>query len=304
MKKMKFVTKGLVLLLMSAMLAGCGDSEPAKSSDDDKQQESSVDSKSSEADSKSSEADDQSSAVDASSSAVDDQSSAVDASSSEVQAGNNGDNADLIAKYEEYFKNYTFDGKKFSIDMTMEEEGMTISFKMEFGASNGDSMLYLGMPGQDGSNNSMTAYFMKDKSAYLALEISGQEPTVQKTTNMDQSVAEQMNPAGGIVDAAADGAAVDLVYVKEETIDGVLYDVVKPAGEDQEFFIYMNRATGEWELMKGEAEGQEIVAYILDMDPITIPASYANAEEIESDSFAMSLAFGMMGVMAGAGLGQ
>jgi hypothetical protein len=186
----------------------------------------------------------------------------------------------------------------FSMHLEGEEDGVKINFDMKFGAKDGNSFLQLSMPGQ-GDANSLTAYFMKDNSAYMELKIAGSDPVMQKTTGMDSAVAEQLNPGSELVNLGADGNNdVKLAFVKEETIDGVVYDVLKPVDSD-EAFVYINQKTKEWEKMKAKADGQEVMVDILPADDFSLPASFASAEEVDSENFTMTLAFGMIGMMAG-----
>jgi hypothetical protein len=305
MKKMKFVTKGLALLMMGVMLAGCSDK--ATDASESTKQESVSEDKSSEATSSEVATGEASSSEATSSEATSSEATSSEATSSEAtstetsseaqsQTGSSDDAR--VAEYEEYFKNFKMENKMFSMHLEGEEDGVKINFDMKFGAKDGNSFLQLSMPGQ-GDANSLTAYFMKDNSAYMELKIAGSDPVMQKTTGMDSAVAEQLNPGSELVNLGADGNNdVKLAFVKEETIDGVVYDVLKPVDSD-EAFVYMNQKTKEWEKMKAKADGQEVMVDILPADDFSLPASFASAEEVDSENFTMTLAFGMIGMMAG-----
>ncbi len=305
MKKMKFVTKGLALLMMGVMLAGCSDK--ATDASESTKQESVSEDKSSEATSSEVATGEASSSEATSSEATSSEATSSEATSSEAtstetsseaqsQTGSSDDAR--VAEYEEYFKNFKMENKMFSMHLEGEEDGVKINFDMKFGAKDGNSFLQLSMPGQ-GDANSLTAYFMKDNSAYMELKIAGSDPVMQKTTGMDSAVAEQLNPGSELVNLGADGNNdVKLAFVKEETIDGVVYDVLKPVDSD-EAFVYINQKTKEWEKMKAKADGQEVMVDILPADDFSLPASFASAEEVDSENFTMTLAFGMIGMMAG-----
>ena len=291
MKKMKFVTKGLALLMMGVMLAGCSDK--ATESSESTKQESVSENKSSEAASSEATSSEVASSEETSSEA----SSESVETSSEAQ-NQTGDTDARVAEYEEYFKNFSLDGKMFSMHLEGEEDGMKINFDMKFGAKDGNSFLQIAMPGQ-ADTNSLTAYFMKDNTAYMELKVAGSDPVLQKTTGMDSSTADQLNPGSSLVNLGSEGSNdVKLAFVKEETIDGVTYDVLKSADSD-DVLVYMNQNTKEWEKMKAKAEGQEVMVDILAAADFSLPASFANAEEVEADAFTMTLAFGMIGMMAG-----
>ena len=122
---------------------------------------------------------------------------------------------------------------------------------------------------------------------------------MQKTTGMDSAVAEELNPGRELVNIGPENNEdVKLAFVREETIDGVAYDVLKPVDSD-EALVYMNQKTKEWEKMMAKADGQEVLVDILPADDFSLPASYATAEEVDSETFTMTLAFGMIGLMAG-----
>lgn len=310
MKKMKFVTKGLALLMMGVMLAGCSDK--ATDASESTKQESVSEDKSSEATSSEVATGEASSSEATSSEATSSEATSSEATSSEASSseatstetsseaqGQTGSSDDArVAEYEEYFKNFSMDNKLFSMHLEGEEDGVKINFDMKFGAKDGNSFLQIAMPGQ-GDTNSLTAYFMKDNSAYMELKVAGSDPVMQKTTNMDSAVAEELNPGRELVNIGPENNDdVKLAFVREETIDGVAYDVLKPVDSD-EAFVYMNQKTKEWEKMMAKADGQEVLVDILPADDFSLPASYATAEEVDSETFTMTLAFGMIGLMAG-----
>ena len=299
MKKMKFVTKGLALLMMGVMLAGCSDkaTEPSEST----KQESVSDEKSSEVASSEEKSSEEKSSEEASSEVASSEEKSSEATSTEASVETQtitGDADALVAEYEEYFKNFSLDGKMFSMHLEGEEDGMKINFDMKFGAKDGNSFLQIAMPGQADAN-SLTAYFMKDSTAYMEVKVAGSDPVLQKTTGMDSATADQLNPGSSLVNLGADGSnEVKLAYVKEETIDGVTYDVLKAADSD-DVLVYMNQNTKEWEKMMAKTEGQEVMVDILAAADFSLPASFASAEEVDADTFTMTLAFGMIGMMAG-----
>lgn len=283
MKKMNLVTKGLVLLLMGAMLAGCSD----------KGAESTVEGSSEEVQesvSKQTEEASQEASVESSSEAQ--------AGSSETNQGSE-DDSELVAQYEEYFNNFTFDGRKFVMSMSADTGETAINLDIDFGIQDGESYLRIAVP-QDAAENSMTLYFLKDSSAYLEINAQGQAPAKYKTDSLDQNTASQLNPASSILnlDEPA-GRDLKLKYVGEETIDGVTYDVLASENEESTAYMYMNQKTKEWEKMKASAEGQDVMVDILPVDPIKLPEGFDSAEELDGDSFAMTMALGMVGLIAG-----
>lgn len=291
MKKMSFVTKGLALLLMGAMLAGCGD-KATESASDDKQQESSVEEKSSES-SEVKESTEEASTEESTeeSSVASTEESAQESSQATSQSSGSA------TGYEEYFKNFSMDGKKLTIDMDEEVNGQKVAVKMAVGNNDGNNYIYMSVPSQEaGKNNEMSAYFMSDKTAYVEFSVVGEEPVAQRTSGLDPETADQLNLAGGLVNFSEDGN-LSLNNLGQETIDGVTYDVLQPV-DSEEVTLYVNVATKEWEMLKASEGGQEVVAYILPCEKIELPANYASAEEVGSDDFTMTLVFGMMGILS------
>lgn len=293
MKKMSFVTKGLALLLMGAMLAGCGD-KATESTADDKQQESSVEEKSSEA-----SAEKESTVSESVEESTEDSSVAsTDASTEESSQASGKESSGSATGYEEYFKNFSMDGKKLTVDMDEEVNGQTVAINMTVGNNDGCNYIYMSVPSTEaGKNNEMSAYFMKDKTAYVEFSVVGEDPVAQRTSEMDPETADQLNLAGGLVNIGEDGN-LSLNNLGQETIDGVTYDVLQPA-DSEEVKLYVNVATKEWEMLKASEGGQDVVAYILPCDKIELPANYASAEEVGADDFIMTLYFGMMGILSG-----
>ncbi|MBR4733170.1 MAG: hypothetical protein IK081_10425 [Lachnospiraceae bacterium] len=293
MKKMSFVTKGLALLLMGAMLAGCGD-KATESSSDDKQQESSVEDKSSESSEVKESTEDASTEESTEESSV----ASTDESTQESSQAADKESSGSATGYEEYFKNFSMEGKKLTIDMEEELNGQKVSINMTVGNENGNNYVYMSVPSQEaGKNNEMIAYFMNDQTAYAEFSIVGEDPVAQKTTGMDPATAEQLNLAGNIVNLSEDGN-ISLKKLGQETIDGVTYDVLQLA-DSEEATLYVNLETKEWEILKAAEGEQEVVAYILPCEKIELPAAYASAEEVGSDDFLMTVYFGMMGIISG-----
>lgn len=296
MKKMSFVTKGLALLLMGVMLAGCGD-KATESSSDDKQQESSVEEKSSSVQESTEDAGtEENSVAGTEESSVASTDESIQESTQESTQTIGDEPSDKAKAYEEYFKNYSMDGKKISLNMEEEVDGKKISIEFSFGSKDGDTYMFMSVPTPTaGGKNEMAAYFMKDQSAYVSFNVAGEDPVAQKTTGLDPAMASQFNLAGSLVNVGEGGFS--LKYLGEETIDGVTYDKLQPT-DSEDATLYVNVATKEWEMIKGNDGGQEVVAYIKPCESITLPAELASAEEVGSDDFSMTLVFGMMGLIS------
>ena len=304
MKKMRFVTKGLVLLMMGVMLAGCSDKATVK--DEDKKTESEESKKASKEDSK--EASQEGSKEDASSEAGSSEvSSSEEISGGDLKPINEGGNggsaqgSDLVQEYRDSLKNFSMEGKMISYDMNMAEEGMDIDLAMKFGVKDGGSYMYLAVPTQDGGASSLEFIYLADQAAYLRIVIPGEDPVAYMTKNLDPEEASDMNIVGDLsgLTTGENGDIPEMEYVGEETIGGVKYDVLKPVDDDTGICAYFNPKTKELEKMTVEAEGQKILMSILPMDFELKPIP--GAEEQDSESFAMTMMMGMLGVIYSAG---
>ena len=300
MKRMKFVTKGLVLLLMGVMLAGCGDKATVK--EEDKKTEAEDGKKDSKENSKEDSKEDSKS----------DEGSSEVASSEEISSGdlkpiNDGGGsssqggAGLVEEYRDSLKNFSLEGRMISYDMNMAEQGMDIDLDMKFGVKDGSSYMYLAVPTEDGQPSSLEFIYLSDQAAYLKIVIPGEDPVVYMTKNLDPEEASDMNLVGDLSGLATgeNGDIPEMEYVGEETIGGVKYDVLKPVDEEGDICAYFNPKTKELEKMAVESDGQKILMSILpmDMDLQPIPG----AEEQDSESFAMTMMMGMLSVIYSAG---
>ena len=302
MKKMSFVTKALVLLLMGAMLAGCSDNK-AVEKESEKTEESASKSEESKKTQESTSEESKSSA---------ETETGTEETSSTENFGSGADinggglfNGTLEEKYEEYFKTFDFDGKKISLVYTGDlGMGTESTLKMEFGSKDGSSMIYIGAPAASGGMNECSIYFLADKSAYLGIAVQGETPEYYKTSQLDEETFNSMNLAGSLVDLEeTENGDVDLVYVGEKTLDGVLYDELyindETSDSDTRVYVYMDKKTGELGKMKGLIEGEEMYIDIIPMDAVKLPAGFDNAQEQEAEDFTYTMAFAMLGVMMG-----
>lgn len=323
MKKWNFITRALVLLLMGAMLAGCSDKGSESSEEETKKKvEASTDDEASSDEETQSTSDEQNSSVAATIESVPESSSVAEPAGGkevtgeaepeteepkEVEPNGNanpqgneievGDakQKELIAKYEEYFKNFSMES--FMIDMTMNGDmmGQKLTVDVKVGISDGDTYMYIAIPS---TKNSMELYFLKDSTAYMKLDVQGEAPAYYVTKDLDQETADEMNFAGGFVGATT-GEGVELQYVRSEEINGIIYDVIKPMGNDveQDMLIYMNRETCTWEKAYVEEDEVEMIADVASLnDPITVPSDFDTAMELDGQSFSYALIFGMAGL--------
>ena len=304
MKRMKFVTKGLVLLMMGAMLAGCSDAATEDSSESKK---SNVEEQTG-SEEKSTEAESTDASTDASTeSGTEESSGEVESSTSTEasQAGPVGGNEDLVAAYAEEMKNFTMEGKMIYMKMNMASQGLDVDIEMKMGSADDMSYLYMGVPASGSSaSNSMEMYFLKDSSAYLKMNTAGQE-AIYKTTNLDQETADEMHIAGSFSDVTngINDLTDNMEYFGQENVDGTNYDVckVKDADDVEEMYVYFNVMTKQVERIKAVEDGQTIMMQILPMEVKGVPADYESAVEQDGETFAMTMMMGMVNLFYGAG---
>ena len=320
MKKMKFITKGLVLLMMGAMLAGCSNAaddsvEESKREAASKEAAMSVDSSSSSEEKQTTVEENAGESV-SQQAVVDDKEPATDSSEADAKPSlenpetelknpdggtqvSNGEYADLEKEYNEYFKNVQMDGKQFVFDMDMSSYGMEVTLSMRFGAKDGASFIYIGLPNKNSKEeNGFEMYVMKDSTAYLRMAIAGQDPAIYKTEHLSEENASSLNFAEGLVDIDQKERDVQLTYVRQETVNGVKYDVLK---FEDDYYVYMNAQSKEWEMMKVIQDGQEYMIYVKSFDGVTLPDGYKTAEVIGEEEFASNMMMGLMALLVSTG---
>lgn len=312
MKKMKFVTKGLALVLMGVVLAGCSDKATVEETPESKvesveSQASSEESQVAVVESKeaqtteSSEEKQSSEAVVSSEATTTIEQSTEESKTPASQQVVTGDQANLVEEYKEYFKNLEFDGKQIAVDMNMAEIGIDSTFAMRFGAQGGITYIYMGMPAADSNaENGMSIYINKDSSAYLKIATSGMAPVLYKADHISAEDASGINFAGELVEME-EGSYDLITYDHEEVVGGVTYDVLKVETEENMAYFYMNKQTKEWEMMKMNADGQDVTAYITDLKLGDFESEFKNATKIGEEEFSQMMLMGMMQVIMGTG---
>ena len=308
MKRMRFVTKGLVLLMMGAMLAGCSDTATEDSSESKKssvEEQTSSEEKSTEAES--ADASTAASTAASTDAGTEESSGEVESSSSEEtsQAGPVGGNEDLVAAYAEELKNFTMEGKMISMKMNMASQGLDVDIEMKMGSTDDVSYLYMGVPvSGSAASNCIEMYFLKDSSAYLKMNAAGQE-TIYKTANLDQETADEMNLAGSFseVTGGISDQTDNMEYFGQENVDGTNYDVckVKKADGVDEMYVYFNVMTKQMEHIKAVEDGQTVMMQILPMEVKGVPAGFESAVEQDGETFAMTMMMGMVNLFYGTG---
>lgn len=315
MKKMKLVTKGLVLLMMGVMLAGCSDSSEA-SEESSKQEAASKEAAMSVENSGSSEekqgsteeSESQQQVIDdieeTKSSSEAETKPTIETPETETKNPDAGvqvpsDYADLEKEYNDYFQNVQMEGKQFVFDMDMSSYGMDVTLSMRFGAKDGASFMYIGLP-TNGSNeeNGFELYVMKDSTAYLRMAFAGQDPVIYKTEHLSDDNASSLNFAEGLVDIEQGDRNVKLTYDHAETVNGVKYDVLK---SEDDYYVYMNSQTKEWEIMKVTQDDQDYLIYVKSIDGVTLPDGYKTAKVIDEEEFASNMMMGLMTLLISTG---
>ena len=296
---MKFVTKGLVLLMMGAMLAGCSDQSSAGAEGKQGSVESSQAVQDKDPDKSSEVVNDNASSDDGSVT----ESSSEDVQVSVSESTEDGDvttvdsakQDELVAKYKEYFKNYDQSNILFDINVKGEESGIKIDLNMKIAVNDGNTYMNYSVPG----GGSMDLYVV-DNMAYLKLESQG---TAQyyKSNGLDDSSLNEMNLANNLTDAAGDNDHIK--YYGTKVINGKTYDILTSDEDGTDVFFYMNRETGEWERLTAEQDGMTMEATVSPAaGVINVPAEFASAEEIDSQELYVNMAFGIYALMAGPSL--
>lgn len=327
MRRKVFLTKVLALSVVAAIaLAGCSDKGTAE--EGSTAVEKVVESGNSEAKSEDSKTDDSKSEDSKTEDSKAEEAATKDSKSEESKSGElatqesktdglnanagNGGNvlevSDWSAHYKEFFQNYTMEGKKMAFHFEGEESGMYLVFDMNIGAKDKKSIFEFSMSAQDGKVYSMCMYSLEDKSAYLEMDLGDAGKSLYKTDSVQDGAVDSMNMAGDYINT---DDLEKLNYVGEETINGVLYDVLvmKQQIEDNkeaEMLYYVNRGAQELELIKmNGVEGLVVKGRISPLESIPLPAGYESAEALDSESFAQKMASGMFTIILSAvGMGS
>lgn len=191
---------------------------------------------------------------------------------------------DWSTKYDHYFEEHPVMNTIMEIDT--EDQGNKIFLRFSFGMT--DELLYVkyvvwecdAKKELDTSEERdyITAYFTKDGDVYLETVMKGKKTEYLKATGIDFNNAEEISQTDKPMGLGED-AFQDVKYVGEETIDGVLYDVLytksirqtkSKANRWVKNYFYVNRETQELELyrLKDANEVMNIHFYPLDMDAI------------------------------------
>ena len=303
MKRKSFLTKVLALTMAAAIaLSGCSDKAAVEESSTNVESsvESSVESKTEE--SKTEESKTEESKTEESKT----EESKTEESKTEESKTQAAD-GDWAAHYKEYFQNYSMEGKQMGFHFEGEESGMYLVFDMKVGSKDKESIFTFSMNGQDGKNYSMEMYTLEDNSAYLLIDLGTDVKTVYKTKSLQEGATDEMNLAGDYIDT---DHLDQLDYVGEETVNGVLYDVLvmKESIDDTEaeMLYYVNRGSQELELIKvNGVEGLKVEGTISPMDKIDIPTDVSNAEELDSENFTQTMVTSLFSIIiASVGLGS
>lgn len=218
---------------------------------------------------------------------------------------------DWSGKYEHYFEEHPMMNK--IMEVSMEQYGNKVFLRFAFGQT--EDVLYVkyavweseGKKELDTSeeNNYCTLYFTKDGDAYLETVMKGKKTEYQKTSGVDWQNAghlSQTDKPMGIDNDMLD----EITYDREETIDGVVYDVLyakslmqtqSKANRWVKNYFYINRATQELELyqMKDTVVLMDCRFYPLDMEAVKeVPAEMKAGKKIKEEEFASRYALAIV----------
>ena len=304
MKKMKFVTKGLALLLMGVMLAGCGDAASEKDTSE-VTQESAETSKDAEG---SKETEQESAREDKSSEASKEEEKAsgekevsTEASKETTVTEVSSEQDSLVKTYEDYLKTMSFEGKQLTYDVSLAQYGVDGSFSMRFGTKDGVTFMHMGIPtGTDGKENSFTLYILKDSSAYLDVNCDGMDAMKIKTKSLSEENASSLDFTGGLTNLGSGDENVKLIYDRQSTEGGNTLDVLK-IEQEQSVKLVFNRETKELLRFEVEESGQSMNVLITDLDSVELPAGLASAKEVDEEEFSTQMMSALMILIFSAG---
>lgn len=218
---------------------------------------------------------------------------------------------DWSNKYATYFEEHPLDNKV--MDVETEEAGMRIHLRFSFGHT--DEMVYVKYVVWEGKakksfdltdeSNCVTLYYFKNGDAYIETAMKGKKTEYQKATGMSWEEALE-NTKTDTPMGIDDDMFESLAYDREETVDGVIYDVLSSkalrktkskANRWVKYYFYVNRATQELERcqMVDVTDVMECTFVPLDMEAISqLPEEYNSAKKMKAEEFVLRYALAIV----------
>jgi len=194
---------------------------------------------------------------------------------------------ELEAKYKEYFRNFNGSNKKFIADLDYDESGIQFGIHMEIGSYDKNAyvqMAFSGGTNKAASKNELFFYIMDDGFTYLIADMPGKKSCSK--TKMDKGQAENEIPLVDMESVTVSEEQLDkLHYDHEESIDGVIYDVLSCDEKtgDAEIYFHMDRNAQELYKIAATSEGMEVDFLVSDSTKIELPSEAAGATELSRE---------------------
>ena len=218
---------------------------------------------------------------------------------------------DWSKKYENYFEEHPLDNSV--MDVEYEEQGLKTHIQMGFCRT--DEMLYMKYAiwaGKEGTEFDLSqekdyliAYFQKSGDAYVKTVMPGKKDECYRTTGMPWENAEEISESGNPLELG-DDTFDGITYDSEETIDGVVYDVLfsktirqtaSKANRYVKTYFYINRETQELELIRVKDGTKVMDCHMTPINPESvaeIPADLLSGKKVKSEEFGMNFAIAIV----------
>ena len=209
------------------------------------------------------------------------------ASEAESEAASEADSeaaadTDWSTAYDNYFDENSMLRDNSQLVISENIDGLTIGMITAISGDNFRMLIDFGTASID--------VYSVDGKAYAKSVMEGQEAWTCATlaSEEDSSTIKNANP-----NALHNENIVSYTYRCEETVDGVVYDVldmvVTTDGENANMLCYINRETQKISKYVVEEEGKTREMLIEDIDGIELPAEAANATECSAEDIATSI---------------
>ncbi len=211
---------------------------------------------------------------------------------------------DWSTKYEDYFLKHPLMNKVLEVEE--EEDGLKIAIRFSFGQT--DNVVYVKYVVWEGSakreldtseeKNYVTLYLLENGEGYMETVMKGKKTDYQKYTGINWNEAAELsqtdNPMG-----LGDDLYENMEYDREETIDGVVYDVLvskalrqtkSKANRWVKYYFFINRLTQELEKcqMKDATEVTECIFSPLDEEVLKVlPEEMKGGKKMKTDEFVL-----------------
>lgn len=227
------------------------------------------------------------------------------------------DTKDWNKAYDNFFKDYKFFDDGVTLDLYTVDYNGKANVRMLMSTLGEDTRMTMEMMGNDGASSGFTVCKVGDYS-YLYYDATSQMP---EGGNPDEyiiwvkTVNDEDTSSIGTFDKDNFGldeeVAIEATYDGEETIDGVVYDVLKyiearaditDENADSDPIIqyyYINRETQKLDKVESLTQNSSTTIHFTSISKIEYPANIEEAKEVTSEEYAMDAFVALLSMASG-----